>query len=441
MVKTLAPPDTVKGMTKLNRDAFTSNYEVPCLNLGNVSPQIILPAVKKYLLKLRNYKAVKIVDDNLMITLDPSKVESINDIDKPDLDIIKKYTSCIDKTMLTLKYDNWNAEQIFKAIIPDDIDVPSSYTKVGHIVHLNLRDNQLPFKDIIGQIYLDTTSQTKTVVNKLNNINNEYRNFSMEILAGENNTIATLKENNCQFKFDFSKVYWNSRLSTEHERLLEFMKKNDVLYDVFCGVGPFSIPAAKKGVTVMANDLNPESYKWLMENAKINKIKNNLNCYNKDGRDFLRNDVKNNLLARRKNNEDGNEHIAMNLPALAYEYLDVFHDWLNDDEINLITKKPPLIHLYCFVKVKKEDDPKLAAKKLVESVINCELTDDALKIIHYVRNVAPAKDMMRVSFYLTEKIMKQGEPLKKKAKIDNVDYDISDKHGEKQEADEEKTCQ
>lgn len=43
--------------------------------------------------------------------------------------------------------------------------------------------------------------------------------------------------------------------------------------DVMAGVGPFSIPAAKKGALVYSNDLNPESFKWLCENVRLNKVK------------------------------------------------------------------------------------------------------------------------------------------------------------------------
>lgn len=39
------------------------------------------------------------------------------------------------------------------------------------------------------------------------------------------------------------------------------------------GVGPFSIPAVKKGAFVYSNDLNPESYKWLCENVRLNKVR------------------------------------------------------------------------------------------------------------------------------------------------------------------------
>ncbi len=79
----------------------------------------------------------------------------------------------------------------------------------------------------------------KTVVNKLNGIDNTYRNFSLEILAGEKDTNVTVKENACLFKFDFANVYWNPRLGFEHERVVKLLNENDVLYDVFAGVGPF----------------------------------------------------------------------------------------------------------------------------------------------------------------------------------------------------------
>jgi tRNA (guanine37-N1)-methyltransferase len=41
---------------------------------------------------------------------------------------------------------------------------------------------------------------------------------------------------------------------------------------VFAGVGPFAVPAAKRGNIVYANDLNPESYKYMCENMKMNKV-------------------------------------------------------------------------------------------------------------------------------------------------------------------------
>lgn len=42
---------------------------------------------------------------------------------------------------------------------------------------------------------------------------------------------------------------------------------------MFCGVGPFTIPAAKiKNCKVYANDANPESVNALKINCKLNKV-------------------------------------------------------------------------------------------------------------------------------------------------------------------------
>jgi len=51
------------------------------------------------------------------------------------------------------------------------------------------------------------------------------------------------------------------------------LKCGDVLYDIFAGVGPFVVPAAKKGCRVIANDLNPDSVHWLQQNVDLNKVK------------------------------------------------------------------------------------------------------------------------------------------------------------------------
>lgn len=42
--------------------------------------------------------------------------------------------------------------QILRKLLPPNIEVPTSFETVGHIAHLNLRDDQLPYKHLIGQV-------------------------------------------------------------------------------------------------------------------------------------------------------------------------------------------------------------------------------------------------------------------------------------------------
>ena len=79
--------------------------------------------------------------------------------------------------------------------------------------------------------------------------------------------------------------------------VLSSFQRGDCLYDVFAGVGPFSILTAVQGkptkkqpipINVFANDLNPESYKSLVNNVKLNGLvgADNIKCFNKGKRHY-----------------------------------------------------------------------------------------------------------------------------------------------------------
>lgn len=93
-----------------------------------------------------------------------------------------------------------------------------------------------------------------------------------ELLAGEDDLQTDLKEGGSSFRFDYSKVFWNSRLQTEHARLVDLFKPGQAVCDAMAGVGPFAVPAGKKGVFVWANDLNPDCYDALKDCIDLNKV-------------------------------------------------------------------------------------------------------------------------------------------------------------------------
>ncbi|XP_058834475.1 tRNA (guanine(37)-N1)-methyltransferase [Topomyia yanbarensis] len=393
----LNPPETVRGMTVLDREAFTKQIVVPVLRVPEtLNFNMICTEVKKYLLKIEHYKPVR--KGEWVITLHPSAVKSWSDICLEDKGL--RAENLVWETIM-LRYENWRFDEVLKAVLPEDKEQLSAFSKIGHVVHLNLKEHLFPYKGLIGQVIMDKIHGCRTVVNKLNIIDNTYRNFQMELLAGDEDFQVLVKENGATFEFDFSKVYWNPRLATEHEKVVKMLNKCDILLDVYAGVGPFSIPAARKGCTVLANDLNPDSYEALVKNSVKNKVDSRTTCFNKNGIDFIREEVRAVILNKNQDvHFNGTIHITMNLPALAVNHLVNYVGLCKEDTLEIT--KFPLVHVYCFAK--GTDDKKVIAQSMVEQSIGFSLNSN-LKEIALIRNVAPNKDMMRVSFYLTDEIL------------------------------------
>lgn len=269
-----------------------------------------------------------------------------------ELKFIQDNNIKIDNYNVQLEFSNYTTEEALKMILPSELDTPTSFETIGHIAHLNLRENHEPYKHKIAQIILEKNPHIKTVVNKVGKIETQFRTFKMEVLAGIPNLETQVRESNCTFHFNFEDVYWNSRLQKEHERVFESFKVNEIVCDVFAGVGPFSIPSAKKGCKVYANDLNPKSYHYLKTNVIKNKISNNnIECFNLDGRVFIKELIMGTIT---KNKEPVYpSHFVMNLPATAIEFLDVFkglyshldNDGNSNNNNNIIL---PTVHCYGF---------------------------------------------------------------------------------------------
>ena len=121
---------------------------------------------------------------------------------------------------------------------------------------------------------MDKSPSITTVINKTDDVgaHSEFRTFDYEVLAGDGNMEVETRIGDVVFRFDYSKVYWNSKLGGEHERLVEQFQPGEAVCDVMAGVGPFAVRAGRRGVLVWANDLNPHCYVALKEAIRRNKV-------------------------------------------------------------------------------------------------------------------------------------------------------------------------
>ncbi|NJD53994.1 MAG: class I SAM-dependent methyltransferase family protein [Candidatus Methanoperedens sp.] len=213
--------------------------------------------------------------------------------------------------------------------------VPGAYELIGNIAIIDQHEKNAPE---IAKVLLHHKN-IKTIFQATSAVCGEYRTRELLFIAGEQKTETIYRENGCRYLLDVTQVYFTPRLSTERIRIRDQVKNGDKVVDMFAGIGPFSIPIAKKfpDAQVISVDKNPVAIKYLRENIRLNKIKN-IEIREGDAREEA------------KGISDA-DHVIMNLPHSGLEFIDSAFG---------VIKKGGIIHFYA---ISHKDD-------LFEGLIN-----------------------------------------------------------------------
>ncbi|KAL3998594.1 Met-10+ like-family protein [Acanthocheilonema viteae] len=322
-----------------------------------------------------------------------------------------------DSYNVVLNYDDWPVKSCITAVLPKGLEF-SGFSQIGHIVHVNLREELLLYKKVIGKILLDKISNCKTVVNKLDAIGHKYRTFELDLLAGEEHYKTEVHEEKLRYQLDFSQVFYNPRLSTEHKRIVRKIGKQSIFYDCCAGIGPFVLPVVRNGAHhVLANDLNPNCIDYLKQNMELNHLSFEwLKLYNMDAAIFIKTVLADDLaseaekynISDSKNKAPTDAHVVMNLPGMSLQFLPYFRGCLRDKpNLSDITLPFPF-YVHCHFFVKAPDDlednwyfseaQNLIRKSLGVSKLN--FTE-----VRLVRNVAGRKKMFCATFQLPDEFL------------------------------------
>lgn len=445
----IAPPPIDREMKTLDRSFFKQIVEISAITIfdaRNIQPTRTKLLSSRDLLATTTIKPV--IDDETTpgakcILLRPHvKASDPSTWSEKWSQIVKDGDAKLRPYTLTLTYDDYKMSDILDAVLPelseDHEQNPASFAQVGQVAHINMRESFLPYKYLVGQVLLDKNPQLKTVINKLHDVGSEsvFRTFPYEVLAGPDDLNVTVHHANCEFKFNFSEVYWNSRNGHEQERLLSLFKPGEALCDVTAGVGPFAIPAAKKGVWVRANDLNPACYQALCNAITANKVPSFVLAHKMDGAEFIKSATQNLLQEQRTytkrpfihipRNATAAEkekimadiearsievrepptfdHYVMNLPATGIEFLRAFKGiYYGNEELfaPLRGRTLPMIHVYTFqARYETEDEEREELRQRLSNYIGFELSDADEVNLHRARLVAPNKLYYCASFRL-----------------------------------------
>ena len=208
---------------------------------------------------------------------------------------------------------------------------------------------------------LKRNKNIKNVFEKVGITQGEERVPKLRKLVGET-SLTIHRENGFSFYVDVKKVYFSPRMGNERLRIIKKVKNNERVLDMFCGVGPFTIPIAKKAGKVTAIDINKNAIQLLKKNIKLNKI-SNIDYYCGDSKKIT------------KSLEGKFDRIIMNFPLSAYKFLEA--------AVKKCDKKA-IVHLYAFV---KDGNTKVIRDEIISS---CRKNFKNIKINEYkAGEVAP----------------------------------------------------
>lgn len=224
-----------------------------------------------------------------------------------------------------------------------------SFDIVGDIAIVEIPDELSHRERDIVDALLEVHPRVKTVYSKGSERKGAYRLREMKLLYGDEKETEH-KEHGYRIRLDVRRVYFSPREANERQRIAKQVRAGETVMIMFAGAGPYAIAIAKrqpKVKKVYAVELNPDAYKYMVENVRINKAGDKVIP--------LLGDVE----AECTKHFGACDRVVMPLPKGAYEYLKL--------AAKCLKKKGGVIHYYFWSSAEALDDIKEIAEIDVRS--------------------------------------------------------------------------
>jgi tRNA (guanine37-N1)-methyltransferase len=346
---------------------INKKQEIPFVKLKKKDGQKFIDYIRKFLentqiinhkfkiLYNNDYIFYPIIEDQKIL----NRIKNVKDI-KINFELISKEG---------IPNENYKSRTIHEAlkdkISYDHLElIPKSYDIIGDIavIEFDKFNNQmsntdyLKFKVKIARAIIAVNKNVKTVYEKKSEIKGKYRLRELALLHGEDKSETLHKENDCVFRLDVKCTYFTPRLVFERRRVASSeIKENELIIDMFAGVGTFSIQIAKNNnVKIYAFDVNPDAYKFLRDNINLNKLKGEIFPNNLDIKNLLQstNQLGKSLMHKA-------DRVIMNLPESSIDFMDT--------ACFLMKESGGILHFYQF---SEKPDPIEKTLKNLEDELN-----------------------------------------------------------------------
>ncbi len=109
-------------------------------------------------------------------------------------------------------------------------------------------------------------------------VKGQFRVRELERIAGTGGSATQVQENGVTLHVDVGAAYFSPRLADERGRITELVAPGEYLVDLFGGVAPLGVQAAKAGARVTSVDLNPAAAELARQNAAANRVELDVRC-------------------------------------------------------------------------------------------------------------------------------------------------------------------
>jgi len=208
-----------------------------------------------------------------------------------------------------------NLEEALRGCLPPEcLDaLPRSLDIIGDIAVVELPGELEPHAEEVGAAIMEVNRRVTAVYAKAGGVEGTYRIRPLRLIAGEQKTRTIHREYGIRLVVDVTRTYFSPRLSTEHDRVAKLVRPGETVVDLFTGVGPFALLAAKRHpVRVYAIDVNEYAIQCLKESLRLNRLQGRVFPLVGDCRSIVHDALRGVA-----------DRVIMNLPHDAIKYLDV----------------------------------------------------------------------------------------------------------------------
>ena len=230
--------------------------------------------------------------------------------------------------------------------------VCKSYDVIGDVAVIRIPEQLIAHADAIGQALMTQHKNVKAVWQQSGPVSGDFRLRKLRLIAGERKTEAVYKEHGCVFKVDVEKCYFSPRLGFERKRIARLVSNNEVIVNMFAGVGCYSIVICKHSdaAKIHSIDVNPAAVRYMRENILLNKMVDKVLPLRGDARETIRSKLRNRA-----------DRVLMPLPEKAINYIDA--------ALSAVKSEGGWIHYYAFEHARKDESPiKKAKAKIVKAL-------------------------------------------------------------------------